>query len=145
MASLVLDYSLTTKDISNDFIFLDLNLDIDYDDNNRDIRVSKDIDAVQNSINNMFLFIPGERVLMPQFGNSLYQYLYEPINELTAKRIGNELKTAFEKYEPRVKLTAINITPDEDNNTYYIEVVYIIPSIDREKSLSFSKAVNMRR
>ena len=143
--NLVLDYSLTQQSIIKPYTFKDLAMDMISDDFNRDIKTSIDIDAIQNGINNMFVFLQGERILLPDFGNSIYKYLYEPVSDFIAERIGEEVKRMFDKWEPRVTIKAINITPDAENNTYYLQVLYIIPALDKEKLINYSKALNQRR
>jgi len=42
---------------------------------------SVDVQAVHNSINNIFSWIPGERILNPEFGSNLHTLLYEGITK----------------------------------------------------------------
>ena len=46
-------------------------------------RIARDVNvrAVMNSIRNIFTWFPGERILNPEFGQRLQQYLYEGITE----------------------------------------------------------------
>jgi phage baseplate assembly protein W len=145
MAAVVFDLSLGEKTIHKEWIFKDIKTsDFTSDKKNRNIKVAVDYEAIQNSINNMFLFAKGERIIQPEFGNSLYEYLYEPVNELTAKKLGQAILSMFEKWEPRVVISNIFIDPLPDENTFYVEVEYSVPSIGNE-TLKFDTAVNQRR
>jgi phage baseplate assembly protein W len=97
-----------------------------------------DVDAVKNGIKNIFLWKRGERILNPRFGNPLYQYIHEPINDDTQKKMELSIQAAFDEWEPRAKVEEINFEPDEDQNTYYIEIKYSIPSLEISDSLSIA-------
>lgn len=145
MASIIYDLSLTNKTVTNNYTYKDVTADLSKTYNNRDIAVSIDYQAVQNGINNMFLFIQGERILLPDFGNTIYKYLYEPINDSTAASIINEIKDMFEKWEPRVTINSVNVIPKPDLNTYSIQILYSVPSLNNEQILAFNTALNIRR
>jgi len=144
MGSLVLDLGLNQTSVNKTWLYKDVTVDMSINASGRDINTSTDIDAVENSIYNMFLFNKGERIINPEFGNSLYIYLYEPMNEITAKRIGQGVNDMFEKWEPRVDIQSIVVTPFYDQNTYLIEVKYSIPTLS-DQILNFTYAVNARR
>ena len=145
MSALVFDLSLGEKTINKKWTFKDLQTSpFTNDYRNRNIKTAKDVDAIQNSINNIFLFRKGERIILPEFGNSLYEYLYEPINDTTAKNLGREILDMIEKWEPRISVQNVNITPDPDNNTFYVSITYFIPALNNKK-LKFETAINQRR
>jgi phage baseplate assembly protein W len=145
MGAVIFDLSLGEKTIHKQWTFKDIKTaDFTSDRKNRNIKVALDKNAIQNSINNMFLFTKGERVLIPNFGNSLYEYLYEPVSELTAKKLGQAILSMFELWEPRVQIINIIVEPRPDENTFIIEVEYTIPSIGNE-TLKFDTAINQRR
>ena len=113
----------------------------------RDIYASYDNEAINNGINNIFLFNRGERIINPEFGNSLYKYLYEPITEDTAQLLGEEIKRLIKRWEPRIVVDGIIIAPMDDNpdtNTYQVTIKYHIPSLNAQ-NLSFKTAINARR
>ena len=89
-------------------------------------RVEKNIDimAVKNAMENLFTFLPGERVLNPDFGNKLYALLYEPIIDHTKELIIAEVKNMIATYEPRAVLDTIidntSTTETEDNTAKFI-------------------------
>lgn len=145
MGSLVYNFGITDKSIEKNYIYKDINLDVAKTLDNRDIKESLDIDAIQNGIRNIFLFAKGERILLPEFGFNLYKYLYEPINDFTAQKLGEELLRTLEKWEPRITIQKLYIDPDEEQNQFNIEILYSIPSLDSDNILSFNSAINVRR
>lgn len=149
MPSKVYDLSLNTTTVTKDWIFSDLQVDLQTEvpkvvRSICEINSDKDLDAIQNGIKNMFLFDRGERILEPEFGNSLYKYLYEPISDLVSRMIGEEIKYMFKRWEPRVVIRSIIVTPFYDENQYYIEVIYEVPVLNTG-ALSFEYSVNARR
>lgn len=144
MGSLLLNLQLERKDISKTWVFKDMDTAMTINNTKRDVNDARDIDAIENSIYNMFLFTRGERIINPEFGNSLYIYLYEPINNITAKRIGQGIADMFERWEPRILIHEIIVIPYEDENTYVVEIEYSIPTIS-DQILNFTYAVNARR
>lgn len=96
------------------------------------IQKSYDINAIKNSIHNIFTWIHGERILDPEFGTALKFYLYEGITEYNTEKILAEIRSSVSKYEPRVSIEKIiNMTSEDDvnDNTIHLEVIYSIPSL----------------
>ena len=60
--------------------------------------------AVQNSIKQIFSWIPGERVLNPEFGCNLRRMLYEGLVDHNVEAIMAEIRHCFTKWEPRAEL-----------------------------------------
>ena len=106
-------------------------------------RVSKlvNVKAVQNSLKNIFTWIPGERILNPEFGSKLKQYLYEGITQDTSEKIVAEIKHCVSEWEPRVTITSVvdaSTIEDHEDNVIHLEIKYTIPQLsDKEYSYSF--------
>lgn len=100
--------------------------------------VSRDVNvqAVQNSLHNIFSWFVGERVLDPEFGNRLYRYLYEGLTDINIEQVVAEIQNSVSKYEPRVhieELRNVTTTDNADDNTVVIDVVYTIDGITDKK------------
>lgn len=92
----------------------------------------KDIYAVQNSLHNIFSWIPGERILNPEFGSNLRRLLYNGITEFNKEQIAAEVRACVTKWEPRVqidKIVDLGTVDDDENNTVHLEIVYSIPGL----------------
>jgi phage baseplate assembly protein W len=64
----------------------------------------------------------GSRYFLPDFGTNIYQYIFEPLDDITLGKIEGEITDAVEKYIPNLKLNGVNITkvgdePEFLNNT----------------------------
>jgi phage baseplate assembly protein W len=81
-------------------------------------------DQIKSNLINLLLTYKGERVLNPQFGADLPRLLFEPINNDTLIKIENQIVTSVSTYIPEIIITNIEITPDTDKNTIYVNVIY---------------------
>ena len=52
----------------------------------------------------------GSRYFLPDFGTNLYQYIFEPLDEITLGKIESEIQDAVEKYIPNLKLNDVIIS-----------------------------------
>jgi len=91
-----------------------------------------DLNAIRQSIKNIFSWKNGQRILDPLFGNALESFVYETINDLDI----DNMKLAIErmlKYEPRMIVTAIDVdqsnTDAIDRNEINISITYDIPQL----------------
>lgn len=66
------------------------------------VNENTDINAIFNSLRNIFTWTPGERILLPEFGSRLYNLLYEGITKYTEEAIIAEIKQCVSEWEPRV-------------------------------------------
>lgn len=94
------------------------------------------VKAIQQSIHNIFTWMPGERILNPEFGNTLHRLLYNGITEYNQEQIIAEIRRCISEYEPRVEFVEIrNVSTNDDieNNTIHLEIIYTIPSLNEEQ------------
>lgn len=67
---------------------------------------------------------PGERVMRPDFGCGLRRYLMHPNNPATRAAIEREITQALGRWEPRVTVAGIAVTPTDDAAMVLIEIHY---------------------
>ena len=96
----------------------------------KDVQGSYDLQAIKNSIINIFLTSPGQKILNPEFGIDLRRYLFEPVNSSTAYRIKYDINTKLPGQEPRIQLQNVNVDAITDAQEYYIAMQINIPSLD---------------
>jgi phage baseplate assembly protein W len=122
------------------FLYKDVLLDFEdgYTYNNQlntkaklnDIVALFDLDAVKNSIKTCFLTSPGQKILSPEYGIDLRQYLFEPITADTAFFIRDDIFNNLPRFEPRVTVQGVSVIPDPDNNQYNITLQIDVPSLN---------------
>tara|TARA_R100000664_G_scaffold6182_1_gene11139 strand:+ start:344 stop:832 length:489 start_codon:yes stop_codon:yes gene_type:complete len=96
----------------------------------KDVQGSYDLEAIKNSIINIFLTSPGQKILNPQFGLDLRRYLFEPVNSSTAYKIKYDIDTKLPSQEPRIQLQKVNVDAITDAQEYYIALQINIPSLN---------------
>ena len=95
-----------------------------------------DVNAVKNAIHNIFTWIPGERILDPEFGNKIRQYLYDGITDTTSEQITVEIQHAVKKYEPRAEIDEIQRidgVQDHENNMIGVNVIWHVVGLPNQK------------
>jgi len=83
-------------------------------------------DAIIQSIVTLLLSGKYERLMQPNIYSNLKRNLFEPLDSITASSLKNEVESVIGKYEPRVSLTEVNVTPDYDNNGYTVTITFFI-------------------
>ena len=96
----------------------------------RDIQGSFDEQAIKNSITNIFLTSPGQKILSPQFGLDLRRYLFEQVNDFNAFQIQDDIQNKLPDQEPRIQLEKVNVAPVPDQHEYYITLQINVPSLN---------------
>ena len=55
---------------------------------------------------------PGERVMRPDFGAGLNQFVFEPVNTTTMTRVRTRVQEALVTWEPRIDMEQVDVTAD---------------------------------
>lgn len=141
MASINISLDSTTENRNRGYIYRDIDFSFILGDNGYDFKTFDNINSVRNGLKNIFTWKRGERIILPEFGNLLYLYLYEPMNEQTLKAIQVDIRQMITRWEPRVSINNINLTPFPDQNEIMIQITYSIPTLSKEV-LDFSTVLN---
>ena len=91
-----------------------------------DIEASYDTQAITNSLFNLFNTRKGERYLFPEYGTDIHRYLFSPLNDITARSVGVSIKRTFETFEPRVTVEDVQVVIIEDQNSFIVNISYLI-------------------
>ena len=136
MANKVIQFSQSSlaKKIEDNVkeVFLDISMKAKQQGDNFTIDRLVNVNAIRNSLDNIFSWTPGERVLNPEFGTNLRKLLYEGITDFNVEQIVAEIKHAVAQWEPRVQVANIvdvSTTEDHENNTVHLKVIYTIPRL----------------
>lgn len=95
-----------------------------------------DVDAVKGAVKNIFSWIPGERILEPEFGNTIHRYLYEGITKYNAEQIVNECKMLLARWEPRAAIDRIfknDSVEEAENNQISIIMVWHVLGLPEQQ------------
>jgi len=102
------------------------------------------LDAVYQSLTNLFSTHTGERVFLPEFGFDLEEELFEIIDDVTTVEILRRVVNAVERWEQRVTVDSsrTKIIPDSDNNAYHLTLAFNVIGLEDtsfEYKVSFVK------
>ncbi|MBR0204325.1 MAG: GPW/gp25 family protein [Synergistaceae bacterium] len=72
----------------------------------------------------------GERVMLPEFGSRIYEFIHEPLDRVTCALIRRELIDAIARWEPRIILDKknTNIIPYPQEYRVKAELRYFLKS-----------------
>lgn len=140
MASITFNNLQKTTAVKTAATYTDLHLDvIGYPlDAPRDILVDNDLDAIRNSLSNLFSTVPGQKLLNPVYGLNLLQYLFEPVTTNTANIIGESILNGITRFEPRIKVDKVRVIGNAENNEYNISLTFRVPSFPAKDTLKLN-------
>ena len=128
------------------FVYSDIHLDIatssDYSTEalqvikKNDIKVDYDLNAIKNSLNNLFNTRPGQRFLFPNYGLNLSQFIFEPVTEYNGRLIGEKIVRSIQLFETRVTLKQCNVSLMPDENEYDINIILEFPVFNTRASIN---------
>jgi phage baseplate assembly protein W len=79
-------------------------------------------EAVKRSLKNLINTVAGEVPFFPNFGSTVHELLFEPMDPITVTSLESSIRSTIEAYEPRVELVSVVVTPDEDNLQYQVDI-----------------------
>ena len=68
----------------------------------------------------------GERRFTPKFGCDILSQLFEPLDDMTAMNIKEEIVTSLTNYEPRVKIDFVNVVPNFDLDGFNVTIRFFL-------------------
>lgn len=94
--------------------------------------------AIRQAIRVIIYTVPGERVMHPTFGCEIHSLLFAPANEQTAATAERFVREALNRWEPRIILRDVNVTPQPgDLGALMIAIQYEIKNQPDPRSLVF--------
>lgn len=131
--------------LNPDPVYIDLHLDLtgakNIGDglnpvNSGDILVDYDVEAIKNSLRNIFTTKKGQKILNPDFGTALEQFLFTQITNANARAIGNVILRDVTLYEPRIKVSNVIVNPSIDRQIYEIAIYYTLLDINKQNIIN---------
>ena len=120
------DATNTNESKSATRIYKDLDLDFGRNVVTNDVNKLTDAEAVKRSVRNLINTNHYDRPFNPIMGSNVRDLLFEPYTELTAVSLSYKIREMIDLYEPRVEITGLAINPQEDTNSYYMRLEFII-------------------
>lgn len=79
---------------------------------------STDLQILESSVKMLLSTAIGERIMLPEYGTNLRTLLFEPNLSGIEALAQHEVITALQKWEPRVKLSSISVTRNNNREVY---------------------------
>lgn len=81
---------------------------------------------------------PGERVMRPDFGAGLRQFVFEPVNTATLELIRQRVEESLIDFEPRIEVVSVKVTSrDSGGQQVLIDVSYRVRATNTKHNLVY--------
>ncbi len=110
--------------------FKDININFKKHPVTDDLVVSRDASAIKQAIVNLLLTNKGERPFNPDYGSNIRSYLFEPLDYGTAAQVEMSITGTLSEFEPRINVLSIETYPNYDNNSFDVDMTYVIVGSD---------------
>ena len=101
-----------------------------------------DADSIEQSLRNLTVGYIGckSRIFNQTFGSQTYDFIGEPLDDRTAAAIRTSLLQSIGKWEPRVSVTASNLTviPKISVPGYLVVISYVVLATSSSETTSFN-------
>lgn len=98
-------------------------------DNQGNLKVYTDLDAIHNSMKLWLASFRGEKMRMPGKGGPILRALFKPMSDEAALEIRRGVQEGLRNdFSPPITTTSIEVTPDYEHDTYIISVRGYCPS-----------------
>lgn len=128
---------ITSKDFTKSRNFKDISLSFLKNPFTKDISPVANAEAIKQSVKNIVLTAPGEKLFQPRFGSKVYKLLFEPLDPFIIDTIQSEILNTINNHEKRVTVTSLKCIPDYDNNSLDVSLEYQIIGIPVTESVQF--------
>jgi phage baseplate assembly protein W len=91
------------------------------------IKMSDYEDDVQESIRLILLTRKGERVMKPEFGCGIHDFIFSQMETTRIGMLEKEILTALTLWEPRIRNIQVSVVPDDqETDKYLIRIHYVM-------------------
>lgn len=80
----------------------------------------------------------GERVMRPEFGSSIHDFVFMPNNATTHGLLAYHVREALARWEPRIEVTTVDVQPDiADPGRVLININYQVKATNDDRNLVY--------
>ena len=102
------------------------------------IDMSEENESIEQAIRMILGTAVGERVMRPQFGCEIHNYVFHPNDASTASVVSYYVKESIQKWEPRVQEVRVRSYPAPDSeNTMLIDIEYEVRSTNSLENMVY--------
>lgn len=111
--------------------FTDLDAAFTMNPRSRDVATKSDEAAIRNSLRNLINTRNYERPFQPDLGCQLHSLLFENITPIVITLAERTIIAVINKFEPRVELLDVQVSPNQDESALEIEIVFKIRNTEQ--------------
>ncbi len=82
--------------------------------------------AVYSDLVALLTLRKGQRVMQSRMFSPIYDYIFEPLDDITKNELDKKIKEKISEFIPQVEVKNIKFTPSENQNLLNIKISYII-------------------
>lgn len=102
------------------------------------IAMTSGADDIISSMKMVLSTAPGERLMRPLFGCRIWEQLFEPINANTLGLMGEAVREALARWEPRIVVDDVRLIPMSGaEGQVHIEIDYTVNDTNDSRNLVF--------
>lgn len=102
------------------------------------IALARGTDELEQAMRLILMTYPGERPMRPAFGSRLHDFVFAGATLENAAAIESEVRAALLRWEPRVNVASVDVTPDPGNTgVLYVDIGYVIRATNDSRNLVF--------
>jgi phage baseplate assembly protein W len=103
-----------------------------------DIQMSEYEEDIKEAIWIILATSKGERVMRPDFGSGIYDFVFAPINTATIGLVEESVREALTTYEPRIELLSVEVSTEEaDKGKLLIGINYRVRNTNNEFNMVY--------
>ena len=101
------------------------------------IALARGSDELEQAMRLILMTYPGERPMRPEFGSRLRDFVFAGATDQNASAIGNEVRAVLLRWEPRVDVTGVDVTPEHEAAMLYVDIKYTVKATNDRRNLVF--------
>ena len=99
---------------------------------NKDVNKVTDVEALKRSVRNLILLNSYEKPFHPEIAGDVRALLFENMTPLTSAVIARKIQDVIQNFEPRARLTGVDVIPDFDRNAYEVSIYFYVVNAPTE-------------
>ncbi len=102
-----------------------------------DLVKKTNVEAVVQALQNLVQLSYYEKPFHPEIGGNVRRLLFEPLDNITANLLSNELKTIIKNFEERVNVIGVYVDTNSTEDGYTVTIEFYIVSLADPITISF--------
>ncbi|GLS27840.1 GPW/gp25 family protein [Marinibactrum halimedae] len=110
------------------------------------VRWARDDDSIRESLLNILLTRPGERLQRPDFGAGLLNFVHEPNNETTRHLMAGVIRKSLQLWEPRIVIEQVSVSPSPQHPAdVHLHIRYRMKHLNQSDELGLTLSLGVSR